>query len=214
MMHPFEVDFLNSNILKYSFPGEYLFFAPVCRSWHEAWGESDRDTLTDVRQGVSLSQIKECSKTGSETVTVDMLKTVASTGDLDLLKSMFLQCEDKPTDGTILTAAASSGNLEMVKWLFFDIGCSTAFDPLDEACNRGDIPMYQWLRSHDAKRSWTTVSKAAFMGHLDIMKVMHSDQDEEGTGFTIGEYDEAVSAATRNRQFHVLDWLYEVGVVI
>ena len=144
----------------------------------------------------------------------DRLRTVASTGDLHLLKSMFLRCEDTTRDGTILTAAARSGNLEMVQWLFFDRGCSTAFGSIDEASSRGDIAMYQWLRSHDATRTWITASKAAAMGHLDILKVMHRDQDEQGTGFTPGEYNEAVTAAIRNEQFHVLDWLHEVGVSI
>ncbi|CAM9533089.1 unnamed protein product [Pylaiella littoralis] len=214
--NPFDVDAINAHVLGYMPESEFLFYAPVCKTWSEEWKESSRDTVTDVQTGdLSVAQIKEVLDYGSETVTMSMLETVAKTGDFHLIKKMCLRHDGKIRDGNVLTAAVSSGNIDMVKWLFHDQGCSTVFNSLDEASRRGDIDMYCWLRGHDATRCWKTISNAATMGHLDMLKHIHSDiEDEKDYGFGISEYDEAISCAIYYKQVGVVKWLQNVGVSV
>lgn len=211
--NPFDVDIVNYNILDYIPTGNYIFCAPVCKSWSLSWKKHDRCTVTDVSKGdSSISQIKECMKLGSETVTTPMLMSISKTGDLELLKTMYERCDHIENDGRILTSAVSSGNFEMVKWLFYVKGCSTAWDPLNAAAKRGDIELYKWLRNNDATRNWLTASKAASFGHLDMIKHIHGDSDGVPSyGFTRDEYDQAVSTSIWSKHVHVLDWLYETG---
>lgn len=216
-MTPLDVDNINREIFEYMDHGNYLFCATVCRTWLEAWTGTSRDTLTDVRSGdMSLSQIRECVGLGSETVTMHMLKTVAKSGDMNLLKVLCSAYDGLVSDGRVLTSAVSSGNFGMVKWLFHEHGCSTAWDPLDEAAKRGDVEMYVWLRHRGATRTWVTASKAASMGHLDMLRVIRDDcnGDGLGSGFVPVEYEEAVSSAIRNKQYHVLDWIQESGCIV
>lgn len=212
---PLQVDHMNLEILAYVPEGGYLFYAPVCTAWSSAWKDASRDTVTDVdTEDASLSQIKECIDLGIEVVTVSMMKKVARSGDLCLLGVMCSRREEVVNDGRVLTAAVSSGNFEMVRWLFHSQGCSTAWDPLDPAAMRGDIEMYNWLRENGATRTWRTASKAAIMGHLDMLKVIHADDcnDGYGKGLCQSEYDEAMSSAIYKKQVHVMDWLLDVGV--
>ena len=210
----FDVEDINSEILEYVPPGGYIFFAPVSRSWSSSWDRSRRELITDVqRVDMSLSQIRECIDFGSETVTLEMLKTVAESGELALLKRMCLMRDCLIKDGKVLTSAVSSGNLEMVKWLFHEQECSTAWDPLGPAASRGDIDMYNWLREHGATRTWRTASMAASKGHLQLLMVIREDDcnDDLGRGFSRDEYRESVLAATRERQVEVVEWLQRVG---
>ena len=212
---PFDVVYLTSEIMGYISPGNYLFCATVCKTWAESWRESCRDTITDVSRGESsVSQIRECIELGTETVTTPMMETVAKSGDFELLKRMSCRKEGLISDGQVLTAAVRSGNFDMVKWLFYHQDCSTAWHPLDPAARRGDIEMYKWLRENGATRTWLTASKAATMGHLDMLKVIHVEDcdDEFGRGLCQSEYDEAMMSAIYNKQVHVMDWLVEVGM--
>ena len=214
---PFQVGDVNSEILGYVDQDRFLFYAAVCKAWSSAWLDSSRDTKTDVRsEESSLSQIKECLQLGVETITVPMLITVATTGDLEFLKTMCSRLESLVEDGRVLTAAVSSGNMEMLEWLFNDQKCSTAFDPLDAAASRGDVGMYMWLRDREGSRNFLTVSKAAENGHLDMIKTIQVDECEDGlgAGFLVGEYDEAMKSALRNNHTKVVDWLRTTGVLI
>ena len=213
----FQVGDVNSEILGYIGEDNFLFYATVCKAWSSSWLDSSRDTRTDVGSGESsLSQIKECLKVGAETVTLPMLITVATTGDLELLKTMCLRIGSLVEDGRVLTAAVSSGNMEMVEWLFNDQKCSTAFDPLDSAASRGDVDMYRWLREREGSRNFLTASKAAENGHLAMIRTIQVDECEDGlgTGFLVGEYDEAMKSALRNNHAKVVDWLRSTGVLV
>lgn len=214
---PFQVRDLNSEILEYVDQDSFLFYATVCKEWSSAWSVSSRDTKTDVGSGESsVSQIEECVKLGIETVTLPMLTTVASSGDLDLLKRMCLRLGSLVGDGRVLTAAVSSCNMEMVEWLFYDQQCSTAFDPLDTAANRGNIAMYKWLREREGVRTFLTASKAAENGHLDMIKMIQMDSCEDGlgVGFLVGEYEEAMRSAVKNNHASVAHWLRITGVLV
>lgn len=214
---PFHVGDINSEILGYVEKDSFLFYSTVCKAWLSSWTDSSRETRTDVGSGESsISQIRECVELGIETVTLPMLITVASTGELDLLKTMCSRLWSRVEDGRVLTAAVSSGNMEMVEWLYSNQKCSTAFDPLDAAASRGDVSMYKWLRERESTRNFLTASKAAGSGHLDMIKAIRSDECDDGlgVGFLVGEYDEAMKSALKNSHVQVIDWLRITGVLI
>lgn len=214
---PFHVGDINSEILGYVENDNFLFYSTVCKAWSYSWMDSPRDTKTDVGSGdSSISQIKECVELGIETMTLPMLTTVARTGELDLLKTMCSRLGSPVEDGRVLTAAVSSGNMEMVEWLYGNQKCSTAFDPLDAAASRGDVSMYRWLRERESTRNFLTASKAAGNGHLDMIKAIRSDECDDGfgVGFLVGEYDEAIRSALKNNHVQVIEWLRITGVLI
>lgn len=214
---PFQVDDIISEILGYVDKDSFLFYATVCKTFSSSWMGSSRDTKTDIgSKGSSYSQIEECIKLGVETVTLPMLTTVARSGDLGLLKTMCMRLGSLVEDGRVLTAAVSSGNMDMVEWLFYDQRCSTAFDPLDSAASRGNIAMYKWLREREGVRTFLTASKAASNGHLDMMKMIRSEECEDGLGigFLLGEYEEAMKSAVKNNHASVVHWLRITGLLV
>lgn len=160
---------------------------------------------------------------------IKILNSVASTGDLEMVKWAHAQgfgCTMNP-----ILDASVAGSSEIVQWLSFNRadpidtklpmdfaalgrhlhvlewlhhnrseGCSTA--AVNHAAVNGDLPMIQWLSQYYSDRfTHQAMDKAAAHGHLDVVRFLHEHR-QEGCG------KNAMDQAAARGFLDVVQWLH------
>lgn len=160
---------------------------------------------------------------------VKILNSVASTGDLEMVKWAHAQgfgCTMNPIlDASVagslaivqwlstnrsdpidtklpMDFAALGRHIDVLQWLHYNRseGCSTA--AVNHAAVNGDLPMIQWLSRYYSDRfTHQAMDKAAAHGHLDIVKFLHENR-RDGCGKT------AMDQAAARGFLDVVQWLH------
>ncbi|OWZ16228.1 hypothetical protein PHMEG_0009999 [Phytophthora megakarya] len=124
----------------------------------------------------------------------------ADHGRLEILKWLYDEMGERRM-GTAFEKPAQSGDLEMPKWLHESRceGCSTAV--LDGAAREGFLEVVQWLRANRSEGCTTAaMDKAASFGLVEIVKWLHLHRSE---GCTFA----AMDSAAENGHSDVVTWL-------
>ncbi|CAM9721664.1 unnamed protein product [Ectocarpus sp. 12 AP-2014] len=179
---------------------QFLFFAPVSRSWRDAWGE--RATVTSwVTPHTTPFQLQYSFACGLARDGVDWCSTTARAGNLDLLR--WATEQGYPWTRSLSAAAAEGGNIAVLEWLK-ENGCVLTKATCAGAALGGHLGALKWCRANECPWDRTTMECGAKGGHLDILRFAR----ENGCA---GWDTRACSAAAGGGQLAVLRWLHQEG---
>jgi len=102
-----------------------------------------------------------------------------------------------------INAAAGSGNLALVEWLFFVCGEECTTDAMDRAAANGHLHVLEWLHTYSLQGCTSrAMNGAAAAGHLDVVKWLHKRYPH------IGGTEMALYGATCNGHLDTVIWLH------
>eukprot|EP00752_Nemacystus_decipiens_P005755 g5206.t1 len=215
-----------SHLVQFVSEKQFLFFAPVSKSWKAAWGQ--RSAFTNyVTAETSMSQLRYGRACGLPREDVDWCTMSARVGNLEVLRwARRFGC---PWDEETCTLAARGGHIALLLWAR-RAGCPWNEHVCEEAASRGDLEMLkaarqrgcpwttnvcalaagaghfevlQWCKARGCRWDQTTSTAAARSGDLDVVKWVK----EEGCAFTT----HACAVAAGEGHLHVLEWLRSNG---
>jgi hypothetical protein len=131
--------------------------------------------------------------------------TMESAAQCNLLPVLqFLHADGCPWDRRVPSAAASRGDLEILRWVI-ENGCSwDDYDVPDAAARGGNIEMMAWVQQLSGLAyTEATMAAAAFAGRTAMCKYLHAEQcpwDED-----------ACYPAAQHGHVDTLRWLHENG---
>ena len=70
----------------------------------------------------------------------------------------------------LMTHAARSGNLELVRWLYGEGGCEMGEMVMEEAAGSGNLELTRWLRTEGCPWNWWTCFEAVDNGHVEVLR--------------------------------------------
>ncbi|CAM9676557.1 unnamed protein product, partial [Scytosiphon promiscuus] len=97
-----------SNVADFSVPGQFIFLAPVSRTWREAWGKRPTATLF-ATPDTSLPQLRHGFDCGLPRDRVGVCAAIARLGDAELLECA--RAHGCPWGEKTCARAAASGSL-------------------------------------------------------------------------------------------------------
>ncbi|KAL3664066.1 hypothetical protein V7S43_010953 [Phytophthora oleae] len=102
----------------------------------------------------------------------------------------------------LLPVAAASGQLDVLKWLYDDVGeRELTTDCLDQAASAGHLDVVQWLSSHHCPATNLAMDGAATAGFLNVVQWLHEHRIE---GCSVS----AMDGAAENGHLEVVKWLH------
>jgi len=104
-----------------------------------------------------------------------------------------------------LMCAAGGGHLELVKWLYPQVGIVPGFgnNATDVAATNGHLDVVKWLHDNTPERATTSaMDGAASNGHLDVIRWLHENEEE-------GCSSSAMDQAAASGHLEVVKWLHE-----
>jgi len=109
-------------------------------------------------------------------------------------------CSDR-----VLRCAAEGGHLELVKWLYSQVGIvpGFAYNATDIAATNGFLDVVKWLHESTPERTTTlAMDGAASNGHLDVIQWLHENEEQGCTS-------SAMDYAAGSGHLEVVKWLHE-----
>jgi hypothetical protein len=109
-------------------------------------------------------------------------------------------CSDR-----VLRCAAEGGHLELVKWLYPQVGIvpGLAYNATDIAATNGFLDAVKWLHENTSERTTTlAMDGAASNGHLDVIQWLHENEEQGCTS-------SAMDFAAGSGLLEVVKWLHE-----
>lgn len=106
-------------------------------------------------------------------------------------------------DETTCVAAASHGQLEVLKWLRLTMNCPWNRKSCDAAARSGHLEVLKWLRSENCPWSKKTALAAMEGEYLEVLKYMHS------AGCPM--LDNICNLAAEHGNIEILRWAHENG---
>lgn len=107
----------------------------------------------------------------------------------------------KPSTWT-MDEAATSGLLDIVRWLHRNDTGGCTVQAMDEAAAHGHLAVVQWLDKHRTEGcTHEAMDQAASNGHLDVVQWLHANRSEGCT-------TEAMDLAAAHGHLNVVQWLH------
>lgn len=148
----------------------YLFFAPVCRVWKQAWVL--RPTVTQaITPDTSAPQLLSSFDSGLGCTTA-VCDAAARLGRLDLLQAA--RARGCPWDSGTMRWAAWGGHLVVCQWAK-QAGCPWSEDTCSWAAFKGHQHVLAWARSNGCPWDETTCSEAARGNQLDVLRTSRAN---------------------------------------
>ncbi|RLN86493.1 hypothetical protein BBJ28_00003703 [Nothophytophthora sp. Chile5] len=99
-------------------------------------------------------------------------------------------------------AAASNGHLEVLQWLYSDVGVTLTRGAMRHAAENGHLNVVQWLHNNGCERgdAWM-LDGAAKHGHFEIVRLLHANREEGCTW-------RAMSLAAGRGHLEIVQWLH------
>ena len=141
---------------------QFLFFAPVSRSWRTAWGKRPSST-SFVTQDSSVSQLRYSFLCGLPRDNIGVCNRLARLGKLEQLR--FARQNGCVFNVETSSEAASSGHLPTLKYLR-QSGCPWSCGTCSSAAARGHLEVLVWARNNGCPWDEMTCSGSVLGGHL------------------------------------------------
>ncbi|CAM9422068.1 unnamed protein product, partial [Hapterophycus canaliculatus] len=158
---------------------QFLFFAPVSRSWRDAWhglqqprgGRRRRRGTSTARvtRHTSAHQWRYSLANGLRAEGVDWCTAAARVGNLALVKWLRGGKKRHPWGPVTCAAAAGGGHLAVLRWLR-ENGCPWDTSTCSQAAGGGHLSVLQWARLHGCEWHGATCCSAAERGHRHVLR--------------------------------------------
>ncbi|RLN70582.1 hypothetical protein BBJ28_00017401, partial [Nothophytophthora sp. Chile5] len=126
----------------------------------------------------------------------------ASNGHLEVIQWIYGEIGEQELDADAMVAAARGGHLEVVKWLDAH-ECPASADAMDDAATNGFLEVVRWLHVNRTEGCTSrAMNGAAENGHLQVIQWLHNMRRE---GCTVS----AMEKAAGNGHLGVVRWLHE-----
>ena len=155
-----------SHLVQFVLDKQFLFFAPVCRSWKAAWGQR-RPLTSYVTAETSLSQVRYSLTSGLPREGIDGCTMSARVGNLEVLQ--WARSWGCLWDAETCTLAAQGGFLTLLLWAR-RAGCPWNESVCTAAASRGGLEMLKTAREMGFPWTAGMCAAAAKGGHLELLQ--------------------------------------------
>ncbi|RLN96148.1 hypothetical protein BBJ28_00013346 [Nothophytophthora sp. Chile5] len=125
----------------------------------------------------------------------------AADGALAYLQFVHSRFPEEMSWPSSVEAAASNGHLEVLQWLYSELGAMLTGSAMKLAAGNGHLNVVQWLHANGCERcDASAMDTAAKNGHLEIVRWLHDNRDE-------GCSEKAMTLAAGAGHLEIVQWL-------
>ncbi|RLN91435.1 hypothetical protein BBJ28_00026043 [Nothophytophthora sp. Chile5] len=106
-----------------------------------------------------------------------------------------------PQPALATVAAAANGHLDVLQWLYSELGVALTEEVIAKAAENGHLDVVKWLHFNDCESGTWTMDDAAKNGHFEILRWLHDNCSEGCT-------EMAMTWAANNGRLDILQWLH------
>ncbi|RLN91952.1 hypothetical protein BBJ28_00018486 [Nothophytophthora sp. Chile5] len=129
--------------------------------------------------------------------------TAAADGALAYLQFVHARFpQEKPRPSSPAAAAASNGHLDVLQWLYSELGVELTEMAMRQAAENGHLNIVQWLHANDCKHGCVEmIDGAANNGHFELVRWLHDNRSEGCT-------EMAMTSAAGHGRLDIVQWLH------